>query len=69
MFSAILSYAPNQFPGPGGLGYLGRTGLLEAYFQRVQEEEKRETGVVAEAVRPLGRGVRRMLAPFRKAAS
>ncbi len=45
------------------LGYLGRTGLLEAYFQRVQEEEKRETGVVADAVRPLGARLRRLFAP------
>ena len=44
------------------LGYLGRTGLLEAYFRRVQEEEKRETGVVGDAVRPLGARLRRMFA-------
>jgi len=44
------------------LGYLGRTGLLEAYFRRVQEEEKRETGVVADAVRPLGQRLRRLFA-------
>jgi len=43
------------------LGYLGRSGLLEAWLQHVEEEEKREPGVVAAALR-LARGkVRRLV--------
>ncbi len=49
------------------VGYLGRTGLLEAWLQRIEEEEKRETGVVAEGLRPLGRGVRRLVAAIQGA--
>ena len=44
------------------LGYLGRTGLLDAWLQRVEEEEKRETGVVRDVVRPLGSRLRRLFA-------
>jgi CBS domain-containing protein len=51
------------------LGYLGRTGLLDAWLQRVDEEEKRETGVVAEGLRPLGSRLRRMFSGFRRPAS
>ena len=44
------------------VGYLGRTGLLDAWLRRVDEEEKRETGVVAEGLR---RGAGMFAALFR----
>ena len=42
------------------LGYLGRTGLLDAWLAYVEEEDKREVGVVGDAVRPLGVRLRRL---------
>ena len=45
------------------LGYLGRTGLLDAWLQRVEEEDKRETGVVAGGLKSLGARLRRLLRP------
>ncbi len=46
------------------LGYLGRTGLLEAWLEYLEEEKKRETGVVAAGLRPLGEKLRRAVRPF-----
>ncbi len=43
------------------VGYLGRTGLIDAWIQRVEEEELRETGVVADEIRLWRRRLRRLL--------
>ena len=40
------------------VGYLGRTGVMEAFLHRVEEEEVRDTGVVAAALRLWRRRVR-----------
>ncbi len=43
------------------VGYLGRTGLIDAWIQRIEEEEVRETGVVADEIRLWRRRLRRLL--------
>jgi CBS domain-containing protein len=43
------------------LGYLGRTGIADAWRERVHEEEVREAGWVTSRVRLLRRNVRRVL--------
>jgi len=45
------------------LGYLGRTGLLEAWLQRVEEEEVREAGAVHDGLMSLVSRARRTLSP------
>jgi len=55
---------------PGRIeGYLGRTGLIEAWVQRLHEEEVRETGVVATSLRLWRRRVRRALPSTARIAS
>ena len=51
------------------IGYLGRTGLLEAWLQRVEEEEVRDGGAVSAAFRGLSGRFRRALPPFPPSAS
>ncbi len=43
------------------VGYLGRTGVMEAFLHRVEEEEHRDTGVVAAGFRLWRRRLRRKL--------
>ena len=43
------------------VGYLGRTGVMEAFLRRVEEEEHRDTGVVAAGFRLWRRRLRRSL--------
>jgi len=51
---------------PGRLmGYLGRTGLLEAWLKRVEEEEVREAGAVHDGLRSLVGRARSTLSFFR----
>ena len=55
---------------PGKIeGYLGRTGLIEAWVQRLHEEEVRETGVVAASLRLWRRRVCRALPSTARIAS
>jgi len=42
------------------VGYLGRTGVMEAFLHRVEEEEVRDTGVVAASLRLWRRRMRRL---------
>jgi len=51
------------------VGYLGRTGVMEAFLHRVEEEELRDTGVVAASLRLWRRRVRRVLPSGSRAAS
>jgi CBS domain-containing protein len=47
------------------LGYLGRTGIADAWRQLVQEEEVREAGWITSRVRLLRKNVRRVLGRHR----
>lgn len=51
------------------LGYLGRTGLLDAWLERVEEEEKRETGAVASELWSLAGRLRRVMGALRRGAT
>ncbi len=51
------------------VGYLGRTGLIDAWIQRIEEEEVRETGVVREDLRRWWRRLRGVLAGLRLGAA
>ena len=50
------------------VGYLGRTGVMEAFLHRVEEEEVRDTGVVAASLRLWRRRVRRLVPRLAAAA-
>ena len=49
------------------VGYLGRTGVIDAWIQRIEEEEVREVGVVREDLRRAWGHLRRMLPRSRAA--
>jgi chloride channel protein, CIC family len=51
------------------VGYLGRTGLIDAWIQRIEEEEVRETGVVADGLKLWQRRLRRILPGSRAAVA